>query len=58
LLSRIFAIVDSYDIMINDQLYKEAVPENVALEELQKGAGSQFDPSLVKIFGEYIRERK
>ena len=58
LLSRIFAIVDSYDIMINDQLYKEAVPENVAFEELQKGAGSQFDPSLVKLFGEYIRERK
>lgn len=57
-LSRILAIVDSYDVMINDQLYKGAVSEKMAMEELQKNAGTQFDPDLVKIFAEYLNERK
>jgi len=56
--SRILALVDSYDVMINDQLYKNAVSENSALEELQKYAGSQFDPALVKVFQTYLKERE
>lgn len=58
LLARILAIVDSYDVMVNDQLYKGAVSEEHALEELRKFAGSQFDPALVKIFEDYLKERK
>lgn len=58
LICRIHAIVDSYDIMVNDQLYKEAVPEELALEELRKNSGSQFDPALVTLFEEYLKERK
>lgn len=58
LLSRILAIVDSYDVMINNQLYKEAVSEETALDELKKYAGSQFDPALVNLFEECLKERK
>lgn len=58
LLARILAIVDSYDVMVNDQLYKGAVSEELALEELRKHAGSQFDPALVKLFEEYLKESK
>lgn len=58
LISRILAIVDSYDVMVNDQLYKEAVPEELALEELRKYSGSQFDPALVTLFEECLKERK
>lgn len=57
LLSRILAIVDAYDVMVNDQLYKGAVTEEMALAELRKFAGSQFDPVLVKLFEEYLKER-
>jgi len=58
LICRIHAIVDSYDVMVNDQLYKEAVPEELALQELRKNSGSQFDPALVTLFEEYLKERK
>lgn len=58
LLARILAIVDSYDVMVNDQLYKGAVSEEHALAELRKFAGSQFDPALVNEFEAYLKERK
>jgi response regulator RpfG family c-di-GMP phosphodiesterase len=58
LLARILAIIDSYDVMINDQLYKGAVTEELALEELRKNAGTQFDPVLVDAFEAYLKERK
>lgn len=57
-LARLFALIDSYDVMINDQLYKGAVPEKLALEELHKKAGTQFDPVLVNAFDAYLKERK
>ena len=58
LLDRILAIIDSYDVMVNDQLYKGAVTEDMALEELHKFAGSQFDPELVEVFEQCLKERK
>ena len=58
LLSRILAIVDSYDIMVNDQLYKGAVSEEMAREELNRYAGTQFDPALVKLFETCLEERE
>ena len=57
-LARVLAIIDSYDVMINDQLYKGAVSEELALEELRKNAGTQFDPALVNIFETFLKERK
>jgi HD-GYP domain-containing protein (c-di-GMP phosphodiesterase class II) len=50
LLSRIIFIADAYDAMINDRPYKSAMCENDAIEELKKGAGSQFDPELVVLY--------
>lgn len=58
LLDRILSLVDAYDVMINDQLYKGAVSEERALGELHRYAGTQFDPVLVKAFEECLKERK
>jgi HD-GYP domain-containing protein (c-di-GMP phosphodiesterase class II) len=48
--SRIIAVADAFDAMTSDRVYRPALPVDVALEELQKGAGTQFDPAIVALF--------
>ncbi len=50
LLSRIVAIADAFDAMTSDRPYRRALSWQEALEELKKGAGTQFDPKLVEVF--------
>ncbi|WFD11896.1 HD domain-containing phosphohydrolase [Tepidibacter hydrothermalis] len=48
--SRIITIADSYDAMISQRSYRNALSEEVAIEELKINAGLQFDPELIKVF--------
>ncbi|AEJ60317.1 metal dependent phosphohydrolase with GAF sensor [Spirochaeta thermophila DSM 6578] len=50
LLGRIVAIADTYDALTCRRCYKEAWEEEKALEEIQRLAGTAFDPSLVETF--------
>ena len=50
LAARLIAVVDSYTVMITDRPYQPARPPAVVLEELQRCAGSQFDPQVVEAF--------
>lgn len=52
--SRIIAIADSYDAMVSERSYRNALPEEVAVKELQSNTGSQFDPELTKVFIEKV----
>jgi HD-GYP domain-containing protein (c-di-GMP phosphodiesterase class II) len=47
--ARIIALADAFDAMTQPRKYREAMPLEDALEELRKGAGSQFDPALVEL---------
>lgn len=57
LLSRIITISDAYDAMVSKRSYKKEMPKKVAIEELQKNAGSQFDSKLVNIFIRKVLEK-
>ena len=48
--ARIFAIADSLDAMLSDRPYRKALPMSYAREELQRCAGTQFDPTVVRVF--------
>ena len=48
--SRIIAIVDAYDAMTTDHVYRKALSRDQAIAELFRFAGRQFDPELVEEF--------
>lgn len=48
--ARILAVADAYDAMTSDRPYRAGVPHPVALEELLRCSGSQFDPECVQSF--------
>lgn len=47
LLSRIIAIADAYDVMVNGRPYQAPINPQEAWEEIERCAGTQFDPTLV-----------
>jgi putative nucleotidyltransferase with HDIG domain len=57
--ARIIATADAFDAMINDRPYRKAMPGYVAMQELKRCSGSQFDPSTVNALLRYFeREQK
>jgi len=49
--ARALAVADAYDVMTHDRDYRRARPRADALAELERCAGSQFDPHVVAAFG-------
>ncbi|KAF0092477.1 MAG: hypothetical protein FD141_661 [Fusobacteria bacterium] len=50
ILSRIVAIADSYDAMTNDRVYRSAMTNEEAIEEMRRNSGTQFDPDILQLF--------
>ncbi|HEY5561111.1 MAG TPA: PocR ligand-binding domain-containing protein [Clostridiaceae bacterium] len=55
--ARIIALADSYDAMTSERPYRKAMSEEVACNEIRKGAGTQFDPKIARIFVEKVLEK-
>ncbi len=50
LISRILTVADSFDAMTSDRPYRAAMSASKAVEEVQRCAGTQFDPVIVQAF--------
>jgi HD-GYP domain-containing protein (c-di-GMP phosphodiesterase class II) len=48
------AVADAYDAMVTDRPYRAGMQSWKAYEELEKSAGKQFDPKVVKAFKEVL----
>ncbi len=60
--ARIFVIADTMDAITSDRPYRKGSPLEVALAEIERLAGTQFDAALVKVFlalppSEWVRIR-
>ncbi len=56
LMSRIVAVVDAFEAMTSDRFYRKGMPTQVALERLERDAGSHFDPRITKVFVQLVRK--
>ena len=56
LIGRIVAIADAYDAMTSDRAYRKALPHEIACGEIERCAGSQFDPEIIPVFLSQIEE--
>jgi putative nucleotidyltransferase with HDIG domain len=50
LAARIFSVVDAFDAICEKRCYKDEQPPGLALAELRRCAGTQFDPDVVDAF--------
>jgi len=46
--ARVVAVADAFDAMTSTRSYRRARPVGAALEELERCAGAQFDPAMVR----------
>jgi diguanylate cyclase (GGDEF)-like protein len=53
--ARIISVCDAYDTMTSTCPYRDALPREAACRELEKAAGSQFDPDVLRAFLAVIR---
>jgi HD-GYP domain-containing protein (c-di-GMP phosphodiesterase class II) len=54
--ARIFAVADEFDALTTDRPYRRAVGLNETIAELERCAGAQFDPSIIKVATPALRK--
>ena len=52
--ARIIFVADAYDAMTSDRVYRDRLSDEDALDELERCAGSQFDPEIVAALAEEL----
>jgi response regulator RpfG family c-di-GMP phosphodiesterase len=54
IVGRVVSIADAYDAMTSDRAYRRALSHEVAIGEIERCAGTQFDPELADAFVKLI----
>jgi HD-GYP domain-containing protein (c-di-GMP phosphodiesterase class II) len=50
LAARLVAVCDAFDALISDRPYRNGLTVSAAVEVLERGRGTQWDPTLVELF--------
>ncbi len=58
LISRIIAVTETYDRVVNRQTIPEELRQETAVETIRKNAGTQFDPEVASAFVQMICEKR
>ena len=53
---RMLSVADAFDAMTTERPYRDRLPVALAMSELVRCAGSQFDPQVVQVFLEVCRQ--
>ncbi|SMB78546.1 HD domain-containing phosphohydrolase [Deinococcus hopiensis] len=53
--ARIFAVCDVYDALVSDRPYHKPWAHEETLAEIERSAGSHFDPAIAQVFCELMR---
>ncbi len=56
--ARVMAVADVFDALVSPRIYKPPFPLEKALQIIQEGSGTQFDPKVVEVFMEALPEVK
>jgi len=48
--ARLFAVVDTFDALRSDRVYRKAISLKDAVAEIKRCSGTQFDPAIVEVF--------
>ncbi|RYE94008.1 MAG: response regulator [Myxococcales bacterium] len=56
LIARIISVADTYDAMTSDRAYRRALPHDVAVAEVERCGGTQFDPEIGQLFVDSLDE--
>jgi putative nucleotidyltransferase with HDIG domain len=54
--ARVLAVVDAFDAMTANRAYRRAITDDLAVLELERCSGTQFDPEVVRVFAEAWRD--
>jgi HD-GYP domain-containing protein (c-di-GMP phosphodiesterase class II) len=57
LMGRVIAVADAYDAMTSSRPYRKAMAPHMAVAELRRCAGTQFDPQIATILADLIEQR-
>ena len=58
LLARIVSVADAFDAMTSNRSYQPAISPRRAYQKIMEGAGTQYDPSVVRVFQKVCAEGK
>ena len=54
-LARIAAVADSFDAMTSKRTYRDCLPLDIVISEIEKNKGTQFDSSIADIFLDILK---